>query len=160
MRYLLLLLTMVLAACNGGADRPSARLGDLDDPAALRAAIAGRTFVSFSQGHGTFVEYFAPDGLAVLWHPEDTRPNSGQWRVEMDRRDGTSSVVCLFFGNGSFNPATGVGGGRTCITGVRFQAGQRDVLEGDPFDLSSGNVPFVMRKGRDYSVSELRRGRR
>lgn len=125
---------------------------DLDD---LTAQYLGYTVVFFDRSHGTQVEYFDKSG-AYLWYPGNTAVLPGGWK-NIAKPAGRSEI-CFKYTTTSYNPVTGVrGGGWECRL---VQSNQSDIthrLKGDPFDLLSGEVPYIFKPRRRFTPAKLAR---
>jgi hypothetical protein len=64
-------------------------------------------------GHGTQVEYYAPNGLAFLWYPGNHRPVPSRWKLEHKKNIyGTYLyAICFLYPSRSYNPLTHESGG-------------------------------------------------
>lgn len=135
------------------------RLGELveikNSPELLKSFVSGNTIWSFSErisgGHGTQVEYHSRDGRVFLWYPGNTRAVTGTW--ELTGQEGWQ-FICYTYQSNSYNPVTGErGGAPECKKATSTNLGF--ALRGDPFHLSSGNVPFVIPDGQRYAPGRL-----
>lgn len=102
---------------------------------------AGRTYLSFSQAHGFQVNYLGTGGRAWLWYPGNRSGVPELWRV----KDGTS--ICFSHPTNTYNPVTKQrGGSEQCSPLDLSRKLTISVLSGDPYNLSSGQVPYRLRK--------------
>lgn len=95
-------------------------------------------------GHGTQIEYFHPDGIAVLWYPGNRRPVPSRWKLE---KSTSSHRICFQYPSRSKNALTGDAGGKWECIGLGFWA--KDIVEkrpGDIFSLLSGSIPSRLGK--------------
>lgn len=103
---------------------------------------AETTYLSFSHSHGFQVNYLGANGRSWLWYPENTRGVAETWRVDVSKR-----AVCWGHPANSYNPVTGKsGGGESCEL---LSIGRRvtiSKLDGDPFGLANGTVPYRREK--------------
>ncbi|MBF9032147.1 hypothetical protein HKCCE3408_17240 [Rhodobacterales bacterium HKCCE3408] len=125
-----LVLAFCLSACPAAAQ----------DPAAVYDLLCGRTAQFYSPGIGTQIEYTAPDGRAFLWFPGQDDVILGTWEVGQ-MTDGVAEL-CYVYEPGSF---TGEDGETFCFTypGLIADLVEGGLRDGDPYDLMSGEVPFV-----------------
>ena len=118
------------------------RLSNAPKVSDLAETCQGLTLVTFDRSHGTQVEYFSPKNV-FLWYPGNTAIVHGNWKAVA--KPAGQSEICFRYQTNSYNPATGVRGGNWECSLVRYnQADIRHRLEGDPFDLQSGEVPFFL----------------
>lgn len=142
---------MALAGC--GARSYGMAMSAGNDPATLTRIVSNATTTSRSGQHGTQVEYLSADGRSFLWYPGNRALVPGQWKVE---GRGGSAQMCFRYTSDSFNPATGqIGGGWDCRFGGAYLVDQYEILDGDPFGLSDGKVPFVMPRDAWWTGADL-----
>jgi hypothetical protein len=106
-----------------------------------------------SQRHGVQIEYHAPNGQSFLWYPGNTRPVIGRWEVRSAANG--EPILCYSYGQNSYNPVTKQIGGGECKTGYEAMLFQSFAFVGDPFDLASGRLPFVIPDKDYYSPEDL-----
>lgn len=116
----------------------------------LRTRFSGNTMHSFSP-HGMQIEYHAPDGATYLWYPGNTGVVVGRWRV---RTRGRRLDVCYRYSSNSYNPITRQRGGSWECSPVHSQT-LTNWVQGDPFDLESGEIPFRITDRRQHSLRRL-----
>ncbi len=113
-----------------------------------RALFSGITALSYdfggfagSGGHGTQIEYLAPDGSTYLWYPGNRNIVVGGWDV---RRSGNKTQMCFRYGPNTYNPVTEESGGKwECIVLSNYMIFQIDRQKGDMFGLSESKaVPY------------------
>jgi len=93
-------------------------------------------------GHGTQVEYFAPNGRAFLWYPGNTRSVPSYWKIEKGTR---SHLICFQYPANSYNRLTKQSGGNWECAKLGFWAKDITEIRGkDIFSLSSGRVPHSL----------------
>jgi len=100
---------------------------------------AGKTYLSFSRGHGFQVNYLAK-GRAWLWYPGNTTVVPEEWKT--DTISGTKAI-CWRHPSDSYNPVTRKSGGSYACESMSLA--QKTIvasLSGDPFNLRSGAVPY------------------
>ena len=98
------------------------------------------TYLSFNTFHGFQVNYIASDGRAWLWYPGNGKGVPEEW--SRNRVNGVQALCFRHPGN-SYNPATGRRGGvGECQSLELSQKAIVARLNGDPFNLASGNVPY------------------
>lgn len=115
---------------------------------------------SLIKQHGTQVEFHASNGKSFLWYPGNRRIVFGEWKVrEVAPRNSRDRIivngewvhdpskplnveVCYRYGYNTYNPVTRQMGGEWQCS--RPYYGESEFLVGDPFELGSGEVPFVI----------------
>lgn len=158
----------LLTACAGAGperfDERQTRLALLPNSTftveGLRQRYAGATHLGYSKQHGTQVEFLSPDGRAFLWYPGNRAVVIGAWTAEPNIRKDNSGpgAICFRYGPNTYNPVTRQGGGaKNCVPAKWFLHGESGYVRGDPFNLASGRIPFVMER-EFYSLNRLRRG--
>jgi hypothetical protein len=126
-------------------------LGMLDPGLATAGSIGGTTTMSYSSGHGTQVEYVAPNGKTYLWYPGNANILKGQWKVE----DGN---MCFAYGANSYNPVTKQRGGWECEPVGVYQGSISQQVSGDPMGLAGRRaVPFDL-TGRASTLDQILAG--
>lgn len=132
------------------------RLAAIPKASDLAETYQGFTLVTFDRSHGTQVEYFSAKNV-FLWYPGNTAIVHGNWKVSA--KPAGQSEICFRYQTNSYNPATGVRGGNWECSPVRYnQVDIRHRLEGDPFDLRSGEVPFIFERRKRVTLRALARG--
>lgn len=128
--------------------------GDAQAPTgALPKAYAGNTSIHYDSFHGTQVEFRQADGQVYLWYPTNTRSLAGQAKTQTSNGQ---SEICHRYNSSGKNPATGVAGyAWECAPLSANLRSITHMLQGDPFDLASGKIPFVLRKRKKMSLSAL-----
>jgi len=159
MRNVLILLAgLALAACNspstnGPTSSPTNAYSFPTGTSAFRKALVGKTLKFDSAGHGTQIEYFAPDGKAYLWYPGNTRAVPSNWKVVSPT--GTP-LVCFQYPSQSYNPVTkNFGGEWECQPNTSFAKKLSDIVEGDPFNLQSGGLPAQMQRRAVLTMEQV-----
>ncbi len=123
---------------------------------ALPKALAGNTSVHYDSFHGTQVEYRQADGQVYLWYPTNTRSLAGQAKTQTTNGQ---TEICHRYKSAGINPATGVVGyAWECAPLSSNLRSITHMLQGDPFDLASGQIPFVLKKRKKMSLSALLSG--
>lgn len=144
MKYLVISVAVICTACTPPAGSPSASIREIAQrPIQVeKFPQSGNTYLSFSQSHGFQVNYLAPSGEAWLWYPGNWHAIAEKWRVAH-----TGGAICWRHLENSFNPVTGIKGGIEQCESV-FLAKRSIIasLNGDPFKLSSGAVPYTLPK--------------
>lgn len=126
------------------------------EAAGLRKRYSGATTLDYSEQHGTQVEYMAADGRAYLWYPGNSRVVVGQWKTQTARNG--AGEICFRFGTNTYNPVTKTRGGYwNCRNGRGFIFLEEEYTTGDPFNLESGRIPYVMPKSRKMTFKSLAR---
>lgn len=112
--------------------------------------LVGKTVVFFDEFHGTQVAFFETTGREHLWYPGNRRSLLGFWKTTPDQQ------ICFRYPNSGINPATGVAGPAwECSSIRRHSARIVEITDGDVFNLSSGQIPFVMERRKRYPLSQL-----
>jgi hypothetical protein len=97
-------------------------------------------------GPGTQIEFLADEGRSYLWFPGNRGLVPGQWVV---RRWYEKYEICFRYGSDTRNAITGERGGDVHCTLLSDYAGTvAEVRDGDPFDLASGGLPFVLSRDK------------
>lgn len=145
---------VALAGCDAPGSAPetdSASTMAVNTP--LTDLVSDKTVLTFGP-HGTQVEYHAPNGQAFLWYPGNTAVVSADWKIQLDNRP---ENICWKYQTRSYNPLTGQPGGTWgCNNAPSYKNDIAQILDGDPFDLASGRVPYRMGKGA-YDAEDLAR---
>ena len=145
-----------LAACVSSRDIGKRLQSDpaADSAQAARSIYSDRTFISHDP-HGTQIEYHGPDGRAHLWYPGNFRGVPSIWKIEYDG-PGKGHEICWQYPASSRNGLTGLsaGGKFQCTPDWLYFPSIVQVLQGDPFNLNSGRVPFPMPKGK-FTAEQL-----
>jgi hypothetical protein len=93
-------------------------------------------------GPGTQVEFLAEDGWSYLWYPGNRGPVRGQWTLHQWYRE---YAVCFRYGAATLKPFTKDPRDTfDCTLLTEYAPTVTETAEGDPFDLSSGRLPFVL----------------
>lgn len=99
-------------------------------------------------GHGTQIEYFGPDGRAYLWYPGNSRPVPSRWSL-IRRQSSDRYSICFRYPSNSRNPLTGTSGSSPqCRDLSTWVSGITEVRDNDLFDLSTGTLPYPLKKSR------------
>lgn len=113
-------------------------------PEAARAFLGDTTYQRHDVFHGTQIVYLTADGRAHLWYPGNRISLPGTWKI--DKRS-IGSDLCFRYGPNTHNPVTKQSGSYWSCDMLNAQL--RDmtaVVAGDPFNIASGRVPFVLDK--------------
>ena len=122
----------------------------------LQTRYADATILDDSVQHGSQVEYLASDGTAYLWYPGNRRIVVGQWRTHGQDRGETFGSICFRYGANTFNPATNRSGGSwNCVNGGLHIILEDQYTRGDPFQLATRHLPFVLDKDRSYTLENI-----
>lgn len=112
--------------------------------------LVGKTVVFFDESHGTQVAFFETTGREHLWYPGNQRSLLGFWRTTPDKQ------ICFRYPNSSINPVTGVAGPEWECSAINHHSARIvEVADGDVFNLSSGQIPFVMEQRKRYGLAQL-----
>ena len=127
--------------------------GAQSGPSALYDLMCGRTAHFYSAGIGTQIEYTAPDGVAYLWYPEEREIIVGTWDVG-EMSDGIVEL-CYTYGPGAFG---NVDGSVFCFdyVGLVSDLVTGGLRNGDPYDLTSEAVPFILARDEAVDPADLR----
>lgn len=126
--------------CSSGAVNRRATITDYPQPAHTYLTFSSPKQAGFRSGHGFQVTHFNGDGQVWLWYPGNDRPLAGEWKLEGDK-------ICFRYSSNSYNPVTKTRGGAFKCTSLRgIQTRVISQLQGDPFRLSSGAIPYVLDK--------------
>lgn len=131
-------LRTVEARCSGGFIAAMAGRGDKNS-----FPNSGMTYLSYSppgggiiRGHGFQVAYLADNGREYLWYPRNARVVAADWKLEGDN-------ICYRYSSNTYNPVTKKKGGEfECRLAKIGSYSVVAELDGDPFDLATGNVPY------------------
>ncbi|MEP6067586.1 MAG: hypothetical protein ABJ246_17225 [Paracoccaceae bacterium] len=150
----LALCALGLSACFGPS--PQSLQFDPTAPPTLESArtiFSNRTFITHSL-HGTQIEYHKPNGRSFLWYPGNLGVVPANWEVRSHL--GSSHEICWQYPTSSRNGITGVSskGRWQCSPSISFYSSVEEVLEGDPFNLASGRVPYRLPRG-SFSAQQL-----
>ena len=134
-----------LAGCTNKALSPEELQARLTQVEADRRFFAGTTKVELSTPRILQIEYHSPDGKAYLWHPGNSGIVLGQWDVRPESII-DEVVQCYRYDNTRSAPHRvpfgEPGDLATCISTARQKRGFW--YAGDPYNLESGRIPFVM----------------
>lgn len=122
----------------------------------VRSMYAGKTRMTYNSGHGTQIEYVAPNGRNYLWYPGNTTILRGRWRTQT-ATDG-AIYICLLYPSSSYNPVMQTYGGQwECEEGAHALSHTKEVLNGDPFGLARRlRPPFILPRD-ETTFAALRR---
>ena len=104
------------------------------------------TFMSCTPvpGHGTQIEYYAPDGRAYLWYPGNSRAVRSRWKLQ---RGNERYRLCSRYPSASYNPITREHGGNwQCENLGSYASRIREIRQSDIFGLETGSVPWPLEK--------------
>ena len=109
--------------------------------------LSNATALTIGGGHGTQIEYLSADGTTDLWYPTNGRTVPGYWKV-IDFAPGLPGI-CFLYGSNTYNPVTREGGGAwECDSPLKeYLSRVTQLIDGDPFRLATGKVPFVLPRG-------------
>lgn len=162
----LLAIPFVLASCGAQPlleeSQPKAeqKRAPLPNPssnaASLRAQYADVTRLECTSQHGTQIEYLSPNGNTYLWYPGNRRVVVGEWKTQ--NATGGGAELCYRYGANSYNPATGSRGEEFhCINAQLSNFLENERMHGDAFQLATGEIPFVLKPKRKYSLGQVGR---
>jgi len=123
-------------------------------PKAVISYMSGNTGRNYSSGHGSQIEYTASNGTLALWYPGNNKVVKGYWKAQKSTKGDVQ--VCFKYPSSSFNPVTQETGGRwECTSAKLALAFDVERVSGDPFNLASGAIPFVLPRGQNISFAEI-----
>jgi hypothetical protein len=110
----------------------------------------GRTLLFYEDSHGNQVEYLDSDGYCYLWYPGNSGIVVGRWRSD-------GATIYFRYGINTFNPVTGIIGGRWEPCPIDFwSASIVEDVPGDAFKIKK-RIPFVLTRHPPIrSIGELR----
>jgi hypothetical protein len=114
---------------------------------------SGKTLLFYTQSHGNQVEFLDFGGRCYLWYPGNRSVVPGYWRIN-------EGVIFFRYGLNTYNPVTGVLGGRWEPAQIDFWSlNIVDAQPGDVCSLATGSVPHVLRRHPGFrTVHEARLG--
>lgn len=137
------------------AERMEKALHLTGTPQKVSALLRNTTTRIWDKGHGTQVEYLSAGGKAFLWYPGNRSVVVGDWKTQA-REGGSVSEICFRYGQESYNPVTGQSGGTwSCRNATGYLVNLDVIVRGDPFNLTSGRVPYVLPKQERISLGKL-----
>ena len=93
-------------------------------------------------GPGTQVELLAEDGWSYLWYPGNRVIVRGQWTLHHWYRE---YAICFRYGAAVLKPKTkDPWDSFDCTLLTEYAPTVAETRQGDPFDLASGRLPFVL----------------
>lgn len=102
------------------------------------------TVCNETPGPGTQVEYLGPDGRTYLWFPGNRRLVTGHWIV---RRWREKYEICFSYGRASRHFITGkTGNNLSCDLLSNYAESIAEIRQEDSFSLSTGALPFVLKR--------------
>lgn len=117
----------------------------------------GWTYLSFSKAHGFQVNYLGTDGRAWLWYPGNITGVPEEWKLDTVAGQ---SAVCWRHPSNSYNPVTKQSGSAfACQSLALSQKAIVAKLQGDPYRLSSGKIPYRKQKCAAPAEFEFDRNR-
>ncbi len=106
---------------------------------------AGITYLHWDKGHGYQVTYYS-ERHVWLWYPGNRAALRGDWVQELVAGE---YYLCFTYPHSSYNPVTGVvGGQKECQLQTVLGGALEGALAGDVYNLSSGRVPYVLRRNK------------
>lgn len=100
---------------------------------------AGQTYLTYSP-HGYQVNFFDANGKSWLWYPGNVRAVPEDWKF-------VSADICFRHPKNTANPVTGRAGGNfECMPKELLRRTTVAALDGDPFNLATGAVPYRLNK--------------
>lgn len=110
-----------------------------------KAYFSGNTLNYYARGHGTQVEYMAPNGYSYLWYPKNKAIVPGKWKVELMYG---RVHICYKYPSNSYNALTLQWGGKWhCDDADRSLDDNLERIKGDPFGLRT-ELPFKLFKSK------------
>jgi hypothetical protein len=156
LRALALPLLAVLFTCLASVGAHAQR--NVIDLAQTKAIIADKTIMSYDRGHGTQVEFIAPNGKTYLLYPANKAIMKGDWKLERTDKPGVFSLCFRYPGN-SYNPVTRSRGGNwDCQLAGFYLTGLAEIVPGDVLGLSRrAQVPFVLARSKTTIANLVRK---
>ncbi len=115
------------------------------------SGVAGNTIVFYESSHGIQVEYYSPAGKAYLWYPGNRSVVRGKWKIS------NGSTICYKYGGNTYNPVTNTRGGSWECNSIQVHSRTKKFsCKGDVFSLSSGRIPYVLKRSR-FGLARLKR---
>jgi len=140
-----LLAAMSLTGCDEQAKAVPHPIAERAAEADAAYPSAGVTYLYWDKGHGYQAAYHGEQHV-WLWYPGNTAALRGDWVQE---KVAGEYYLCFTYPRSSYNPVTGVlGGQKECQPQAVLERHLAAAKTGDVFGLSSGSVPYVLRKGR------------
>lgn len=127
------------------AEEKIAILSDEEISSQLRESLSDRTGVILQKGHGIYLEYTSADGDLAMWYPYNGRVVNGSWGINSDY----SPPQACFKYNNARHGVTGEYEPNECVSPAQT-IGKIHLLDeraGDPFNLSSGTIPYPKEAG-------------
>jgi hypothetical protein len=131
----------------------------------VRVYISNYTRMTADQGHGTQVEYNAPNGMSYLWYPGNRAAVLGRWKVEEGLApDQVHRFVhlCYLYSVLTYDPVDNSRGGKwECIPAWYAMIRTKERVPGNPFRLGpSAKIPFILSSQETDLASLLAQARR
>ncbi|WP_158965354.1 hypothetical protein [Chachezhania sediminis] len=137
----LLLAGSILGLAICATDTTAATDIGTDSPSRMSSAQSypepGTTYLTYRDGIGYQVNYIAPNGEAWLWYPGIAEGIAEEWRLG---RSGSMDMICWRHPQGS---DTELGRDFQCNSLKLARSGIVARLPGDPYKLSTGQVPYT-----------------
>lgn len=115
----------------------------------------GTTYLTFDPDHKFQVEYYESETRSWLWYGGNDAALPAEWQVKIISPQGIRSPldkelqtqICWRYGLNTYNPSTKTSGGEfQCTAQINLLQTTVSSLDGDVFDLASGEVPYVRQK--------------
>ncbi|WP_068318171.1 hypothetical protein [Polycladidibacter hongkongensis] len=152
---------VLLAACGPKSAFDSLRPEKLEDLNAkymanarmLRKNLSGNTLQSWTNGHGTQIEYYKPNGKTYLLYPGNSKILVGDWKT-VDSKEGVK--VCFRY-PGAYNKVTGKYTYKwNCGSGSKIFFRSSEIRKGDVLKLSTKRkLPQKLSGGGQVFIEEL-----
>ncbi|MGJ0452254.1 MAG: hypothetical protein ACR65T_03340 [Methylocystis sp.] len=127
-----------------------AHAGANAEESTLRAQFAGLTRMTYDAGHGTQIEYNAPNGRSYLWYPGNSVILPAYWRMQ-------GNEICYLYPGASYNPVMQTRGGDwECQSAAHSLSQTKERMRGDPFGLSRTKRPPFVLSSDQTTFQELR----
>ncbi|AUQ73999.1 hypothetical protein PhaeoP71_01122 [Phaeobacter piscinae] len=139
------LIALCVAACSGHEVTKLNPSVDRISEEGLTYPSSGVTYLHWDKGHGYQVSYYSEKHV-WLWYPGNRAALRGDWVQELVAGE---YYLCFTYPHSSYNPVTGVvGGQKECQLQTVLGGALEGALAGDVYNLSSGMVPYVLRKDK------------
>ncbi|AUQ54694.1 hypothetical protein PhaeoP30_02026 [Phaeobacter inhibens] len=139
------LIALCLAACGGRETTKFNPTVHQISEERLAYPSSGATYLHWDKGHGYQVTYYS-ERHVWLWYPGNRAALRGDWVQELVAGE---YYLCFTYPHSSYNPVTGdVGGQKECQLQTVLGGALEGALAGDVYNLSSGRVPYVLRRNK------------
>jgi hypothetical protein len=113
----------------------------------VSTGLLGRTLVSYDARFGLQVEYFGKNGKTYFWYNGFKGLVTGSWKVDTikSKKGEPLTTVCFKYKRNPVNPSINKTDKKfDCQLWFLNALKVVDIKTGDVFNLTSGNIPFVL----------------